>query len=154
MAALRPFHFDCQWTGKVRVGGMGPGSPEMDAVGRASFTPIMDGTWLVGEFAQDQFVGGQRVITWQAHYVVGWDPRAGTYHVTYVDNNGNASLLHGRIDEARFIIETPPAEAVQLRMAWEVIAPGQVTWRNECSIAGGPWFLVEEYLCTPLQDRE
>lgn len=35
---------------KVAAGGMGPGSPAMDAVGRATFTPIMDGAWLVGEF--------------------------------------------------------------------------------------------------------
>jgi hypothetical protein len=29
-----------------------------------------------------------------------------------------------------------------------VLAPGRVKWRNDCSIPGGPWFLVEEYVCT------
>lgn len=81
------------------------------------------------------------MITWRAHYVVGWDPRAATYHVTYVDNNGSASLLHGRIGGQRFVIEAP----------LEGVGPGKVTWRNECSIAGGPWLLVEEYLCMPLE---
>jgi hypothetical protein len=38
-------------------------------------------------------------------------------------------------------------------MAWELLEPGRVRWRNECSIGGGPWFLVEEYLCTPPEPR-
>ncbi len=58
MEALRPFHFDCEWTGKVQAGGMGPDSPEMEAVGKAIYQPIMDGGWLVGDFEQDQFVDG------------------------------------------------------------------------------------------------
>jgi hypothetical protein len=27
------------------------------------------------------------------------------------------------------------------------------TWRNEMSIAGGPWSLVEEYHLTPVPER-
>ncbi len=148
MDALRPFLFDCTWRGTVSAGGMGPGSPEMHAVGRASFRPIVDGAWLAGDFEQDQFVDGARVLTWKAHYVVGWSPQAGEYRVAYVDNNGSASLLRGRIAGGRFINETFGDEPVQLRMTWELLEPGRVRWRNECSIAGGPWFQVEEYVCT------
>jgi hypothetical protein len=154
MAALRPFHFDSQWTGTVAAGGMGPGSPEMNAVGAASYRPIMGGGWLVGDFAQDQFVAGARVLTWKAHFVLGWDPRAGEYRATYVDNTGSAALLRGRVEGARFVMETLGAAAVQNRFAWELLAPGRVRWRNECSIGGGPWALVEEYACTPRPPRE
>ena len=150
MAALRPFHFDCRWRGQVAAGGMGPGSPEMDAVGQGIFRPILDGAWLAGDFEQDQFVAGERLLTWKAHYVVGWDPRVGEYHVTYVDNAGNASVLRGRIEGARFIIESLAGEPLRLRMSWDLLEPGRVAWRNECSVAGGPWQLIEEYLCTPL----
>ena len=88
MAALTPFHSNCVWSGSVAAGGMGPGSPEMAATGKGTFTPLMDGAWLAGDFEQDQFLDGKVVITWKAHYVVGWDPRSHAYKVTYVDNNG------------------------------------------------------------------
>jgi hypothetical protein len=151
MDALRPFHFDCQWTGTVQAGGMGPGSPAMVGVGTATYRPIMDGAWLVGDFAQDQFVDGVRVIAWRAHFVVGWDPRAGEYRATYVDNNGSAALLRGGIEGERFILETLGDAPVRVRLTWTLQAPGRLTWRNDCSIAGGPWVLVEEYVCTPVQ---
>jgi hypothetical protein len=32
-AALARFHWDCEWTGTVEPGMMGPGSPRMSAVG-------------------------------------------------------------------------------------------------------------------------
>jgi hypothetical protein len=150
MEALRPFHFDCQWTGTVKAGGMGPDSPEMEGIGQAIYRPIMDGAWIVGDFEQDQFIGGARVITWRAHFVVGWDPRAGEYRATYVDNNGSAALMHGGIDGSRFILETLGEVAARVRVTWELVEPGQVKWRNDSSIGGGPWFLVEEYLCTRL----
>jgi hypothetical protein len=150
MAALRPFHFDCAWTGTVAAGGMGPGSPEMAAAGKATYRPIMDGGWLVGDFAQDQFVDGARVLTWKAHFVVGWDRQAGEYRATYVDNNGSAALLRGWIEGPRFIVELMGDAQMRNRMEWALLAGGGVRWRNEGSVAGGPWFLVEEYVCTPL----
>ncbi|MEZ4863487.1 MAG: DUF1579 family protein [Caldilineaceae bacterium] len=148
MAALKPFHSNCVWSGVVATGGMGPGSPEMAATGKGTFTPLMEGTWLAGDFEQDQFLDGKVVITWKAHYVVGWDPRAQEYKITYVDNNGSAALMHGRLAGDCFIVETLPDAPVQLRLTWTLMGPGQVQWRNECAINGGPWFLVEEYLCT------
>jgi hypothetical protein len=147
MAALTPFHSDCVWRGSVAAGGMGPGSPEMTATGKGTFTPLMDGAWLAGDFEQDQFLDGKVVITWKAHYVVGWDPRTQEYKVTYVDNNGSAALMHGRIEGERFIVETLPGAAIQLRLTWTLVVPGQVHWRNECAVNGSSWFVVEEYLC-------
>ena len=127
MAALKPFHSNCVWSGSVAANGMGPGSPEMAATGKGTFTPILDGAWLVGDFEQDQFLDGKVVITWKAHYVVGWDPRAQEYKVTYVDNNGSATLMHGRIEGERFIVETLPGAAVQLRLTWTLMAPIRFT---------------------------
>jgi hypothetical protein len=148
MAALKPFHFDCVWSGAVAANGMGPGSPEMMATGKGTFIPLMDGLWLAGDFEQDQFLDGQVVVTWKAHYVVGWDPRAQEYQITYVDNNGSAALMHGRIEGEHFIVETLPNAAIQLRLTWTLSGPGQVHWRNEYAVQGSPWVLVEEYLCT------
>ncbi len=153
MEALRPFLFDCQWTGTVRANGMGPGSPEMEATGKARFQPIIDGGWLVGDFEQDQFVGRVRVITWKAHFVVGWDPHVREYRATYVDNNASSALLRGRIEGSRFIIETLGESAVRNRMQWELLGGGLAKWRNDWSIDGGPWSLVEDYVCTPIAGR-
>ena len=148
MERLRAFHFDCEWSGQVAAGGMGPGSPEMDAIGKASYRRIMDGAWLVGDFAQDQYLSGKRVITWKAHFVIGWDARAGEYRANYVDNNGSSALLRGWIDGPRFVMETLGESDVRNRLAWELVEPGVVKWRNDCSISNGPWFLVEEYVCS------
>jgi Protein of unknown function (DUF1579) len=152
MDALQPFLFDCEWTGTVRPNGMGPGSPEMNAIGKATFRPAMDGGWLFGDLEQDQFVDGQRVITWKAHFVIGWDPRVGEYRATYVDNNASSAVLRGRIEGSRFIIETVGDGAVRNRMEWELVGGGLTKWRNDCSIDGGPWFLVEDYVCTPIAE--
>jgi hypothetical protein len=87
MDALRPFHFDCEWTGKVAA----------------------------------------------------------------VDNNGSSALLRGYIDGSRFVIEVLGDGPVQNRMQWKLLDGGHVAWRNDCSINGGPWQLVEEYACTPVK---
>ena len=53
---LRRFFFDKGIAnGIVKADMMGPGSPEMRAVGRWTGGPIMDGLWLVGDYQQDQF---------------------------------------------------------------------------------------------------
>ena len=45
-------------------------------------------------------------------------------------------------------VADPP---VRIRLTWELAGPA-VVWRNEMSVAGGPWSLVEEYVCTPVAD--
>jgi len=149
MAALRTFLFDCVWTGDISPNGMGPGSPRMSAMGKARFSPILDGAWIACDCEQDQFIADRKVITWKAHFVVGWDPRGNSYKLLYADNNGSSTLMQGRIDDASFICETAGDDAVQLRLTWTFLGNNEVEWRNECSIDGGPWFLIENYRCTP-----
>lgn len=153
MAALKPFHSDCTWTGYVSAEGMGPGSPRMEANGKATFMQIMGGVWLVGEFEQDQFVNGELVIRWMMHYVVGWNPEAGEYKIILVDNNGATALMRGHIDGDRFVVESAGEGPVRLRLTWELGDNGYIKWRNESSINGGPWFLIEEYVCVPVTVR-
>jgi hypothetical protein len=126
----------------------------MDATGKATYRTIMDGAWLVGDFEQDQFIRGVLALTWKAHFVIGWDARAGEYRATYVDNNGSSALLRGYIDGLRFVIEVIGNGPVQNRMEWKRLDGGRVSWRNDCSINGGPWQLVEEYTCEPLTKGE
>jgi len=150
MEALKRFHFDCKWIGTVEPNGMGPGSPLMQAEGRGIFTPLMDGLWLAGDFEQQQFVNCETIITWKAHYVVGWDPRAREYKVTFVDNNGGAALMVGRIEGNRFIVETFGNTQIKLRLVWEIAGEKEIKWSNWMSLYGGQWTLVEEYMCVPL----
>jgi hypothetical protein len=56
MAALRRFYRDSRWAGWIHEGGMGPGTPKMKGIGRATFRPIQGGRWWVGDFEQDQFL--------------------------------------------------------------------------------------------------
>lgn len=150
MAALKRFHFDCKWVGTVEPNGMGPGSPPMQAEGRGIFAPLMDGLWLAGDFEQQQFLNGEPVITWKAHYVAGWDGRAGDYKITYVDNNGSAALMRGRLEGERFVVESLGDAPVKLRLVWEIIDENRIKWSNWMSLQADRWVLIEEYICVPL----
>src|SRR5512132_2470577 len=87
MQELRRFFPDVSWTGTIREGGMGPGSPEMRAVGSGTHELIQDGRWLVGTYQQDQYLlDGCYLLTWQLLWVVGWTPDAGAYRATMADN--------------------------------------------------------------------
>src|SRR3954454_12826813 len=115
MEALKMFHFECKWTGTVKAGGMGPNSPEMKAEGKGLFRPIMDGLWLVGDFEQVQLVHEVPVITWKAHYIVGWNSQEQEYKITLVDSNAAVGLMSGRIEGNRFIAETGAHSPVKLQ---------------------------------------
>lgn len=154
MEALQKFHFDCKWTGTVRAGGMGPNSPEMAVVGQGLFHPIMNGRWLVGDFEQDQMVNGEVVITWQAHYIAGWNPQEQVYKIALVDSNGVVGTMVGRIEGNRFIAETNSEAPVKLQMVWELLVGGNIVWTNRCAAGNDAWFLIEEYVCTPLAPSE
>jgi uncharacterized protein DUF1579 len=150
MDTLARFHPDVAWSGAIQEGGMGPGTPAMTAVGGGTTERIQDGRWIVGDYWQDQYLAdGTFVLRWQLHWVTGWDPRAGEYRATIADNYGNAMVMRGWIDGDQLTFETIDAEPVRLRMVWDATEPGVLMWRNEMSIAGGPFTLVEEYRCTP-----
>jgi hypothetical protein len=88
------------------------------------------------------------VLTWQLHWVTGWDDDAQEYRAALADNYGHADVMHGRIDGDRLVYETLGTGPVRLRLVWDVSDPSAAVWSNERSIAGGPWTLVETYRMT------
>ena len=97
MADLLRFHRDISWTGTIAEGGMGPGTPAMTASGSGTHTLIQDGRWVVGDYRQDQhLLDGTHVLTWQLHWVAGWDPALGEYRATVADCYGHAEVMGGR----------------------------------------------------------
>ena len=150
MAGLARFHTDVTWTGTIQPDGMGPGTPAMTAVGWGTHQTIQDGRWIVGSYQQDQFLpAGSFVLTWQLHWVAGWDPTAGEYRATLADNYGHTDVMRGRIDGDRLTFETIGDPPVRLRLVWDRTDPADMVWRNEMSVGGAPWSLVEEYHCRP-----
>jgi hypothetical protein len=97
MAALARFHTDVTWTGSIQAGGMGPGIPALTAVGWGKHEAIQDGRWIVGTYQEDQFLADNTfVLTWQLHWVAGWDPTAGEYRATLADNSSGTGAAHPR----------------------------------------------------------
>jgi hypothetical protein len=145
------FFPDVMCTGTISEGGMGPGTPAMTARGHGTAEHIQDGRWIVGTYAQDQWLlDGTFVLTWELHLVVGWDPTNDEYRATVADNYGHALVMRGRIEGDRFIIESLDDGPARLRMVWDASNPLDLTWRNETSIGGGTWALIEAYHMTPL----
>jgi hypothetical protein len=147
--ALARFHWDCAWTGTIEPDTMGRGSPRMSAVGQARFTWTDDGLWLRGEFAQDQFAGERLVLTWKAHYLIGWDPRARDYVAFMADNCGHAGVMRGKIDGDRLVLESTDEGPAAFRVTWDLADPEAPSWIDEVSLDGGPWQLIERYVMTP-----
>jgi hypothetical protein len=151
MDALTRFFPDVNWTGRIDAGGMGPGSPEMTATGRGTHERIQDGRWIVGTYTQDQFLlDGTYVLTWELHWVVGWDPDRGEYRATLADNYGHAGVMSGQTDGHRLVFQTDADAPVRLRLTWDISDPSNITWRNEATVGDGPWMQVETYQMTPI----
>jgi hypothetical protein len=144
--ALRRFHRNVTWTGTVKANGA---VPEMTATGRGTFRWINRGLWVLGEFHQDQFYEGRKVTEWSAQYIAGWDYSRKTYVAFAADSNGRCVPFVGAIEGDRFVITSEGATIggapVRLRMIWDATDPAVMRWRNEMSIADGPWTLIEEY---------
>ena len=149
MVALERFYADVTWTGTIEAGGMGPGTPAMTARGRGTHSRLHDGLWIVGDYRQDQFLeDGTYVLTWQLHWVTGWDADAQEYRAVLTDNYGHTGVMRGRVDGDRLVYESLGEGPVQLRLVWDLSDPAAAVWSNERSIAGGPWTLVETYRMT------
>lgn len=150
MAAMKRFHRNVTWTGTVKAT---PLTPEMTATGRGRFHEEVGGLWIVGEFHQDQFSEGRKVTDWGCLYIAGWDASRQTYVAFAADSNGRCVPFAGVIEGDRFTITSEGATIggapVRLRMIWDAGGAGAMTWRNEMSIAGGPWSLIEEYDMIP-----
>jgi hypothetical protein len=150
MEKLGRFYPDVTWTGTIREGGMGPGSPVMTGVGRGTAQTIQDGRWIVFDCEQDQFLpDGTFVLKWQLHWVSGWAPEHGDYRAVMTDNYGHADVFRGHIDGDRLVYESLEGASARLRFTWDASQPGVIVWRNEIATGGGSWFLIEEYAMVP-----
>jgi hypothetical protein len=126
----------------------------MTAVGRSTVRWISDGLWAVADMEQQQFVGQTEVLTWKAHLIAGWDFSAREYRAAVADSNGNLGLYVGQIADDRLTLTSADEYTIwgrptRLRLTWDVQDPTAMKWRNECSVQGGPWTLVEEYTMVP-----
>lgn len=149
MEALARFHVDITWDGTISEGGMGPGTPEMTATGRGTHESIQGGRWIVGSYEQDQYLrDGTFVLHWELHWVAGWDPMVGEYRATVADCYGHAEVLRGYIEGDVLTFESIGDPPAKIRLVWNFTDPDRPTWRNELSVGGSPWFLVEEYELT------
>jgi Protein of unknown function (DUF1579) len=153
--ALIRFFPDVTWSGAIHENGMGPGTPPMTATGRGEHRLIQDGRWIVGNYEQDQYLlDGTFVLKWQLHWVVGWDPMNQEYRATIADNYGRADVMRGHIDGDRLIFETLGDAPVRIRLTWDATHADDLVWRNEMSVQGALWFLVEDYHMTPIDRAE
>jgi hypothetical protein len=146
---LARFHPNGTWTGIVNAGGMGVGSPAMDAKGKATCEWIIGGLWLSCDFEQDQFFDGKKVLTWKARWIAGWDPGAGEYRAVGVDSNGASFIFGGKIAGEALVMESLSESPVKLRFTWDASDPGVIRWKNEISVSRSPYRLIEEYVITP-----
>ena len=150
MRQLERFFPDVTWDGAIVAGGMGPGSPAMRATGQGVHRWIQGGIWVIGDYVQQQYLeDGAPVLRWELHWVAGWDPDGHTYVATTADNYGHATLLTGRIEGDRLVFVSSPELPVRIRLTWDASAPEALTWRNEVSLDGQAWQLVEEYRMRP-----
>jgi Protein of unknown function (DUF1579) len=151
VAALARFFPDVIWTGEIAEGGMGPGTPPITAHGRGHHESIQDGLWIVGTYSQEQYtLDGSPVLTWQLHWVVGWDAARQQYRATLNDNYGHADVMSGHIDGDRLTFETAADAPVRLRLVWDATDPDNLVWTNESQVGGGPWTLIETYHMRPV----
>lgn len=150
MAALRRFFPGVTWRGTIHEGGMGPGTPAMTGVGRGTAGVIQDGRWIAGDYEQEQFLAdGTFVLRWQLHWVCGWSPEHGEYRAAMVDNYGHADVYRGQMDGDRLVFESMGDTGPRLRFTWDASNLEAMLWRNEMSVDGESWFLIEEYPMVP-----
>ena len=147
MAALAPFYRDWRWSGTIQAGGMGPSSPEMSGHGRGVCRLIQDGLWYDCDFEQDQHLhDGTFVLTWRLHWIAGWDRPSGEYRASSADNNGpTLATYRGRIDGNRLVYESLDDALPRIRLTWILDDATHARWRNEYTLDGKTWGLIEEY---------
>ena len=147
VAALAPFYRNWTWTGSIEAGGMGPGSPEMTGRGRTTTKAIQGGLWYACDFEQGQFLmDGTFVLKWQLHWVTGWDRASGEYRASCADNNGpTLDIYRGVLDRDRLVYESVQDRLPRLRFTHILTGPQTSRWRNEISVDGENWSLIEEY---------
>ena len=94
-------------------------------------------------------MNGKKLLTWKARWIIGWDMMAAGYRAVGVDTNGIAFIFRGEINGDRLVMESLGEGPVKLRFTWDARDPKALTWKNEMSMGGGPWSLIEQYVLTP-----
>jgi hypothetical protein len=147
MKALAPFYRNWHWSGAIEAGGMGPGSPAMTGIGSAHCRLIEDGLWYDCDFEQEQrLLDGTFVLRWQLKWVAGWDSRAREYRACSADNQGpNLGLYRGSLVGDRLVYESVDEGLPRIRLTWILDDATHCRWRNELTIDGTTWGLIEEY---------
>src|SRR4029079_5402953 len=120
MEQLAPFYRDWRWAGTIQAGGMGPGSPEMSGIGRATCHLIQDGLWFASHLDTDQrLAGGTFVLSWRLHWVTGWDATAGEYRASSADNNGpTLAIYRGSLHGNELVYESLQEGFPRIRLTW------------------------------------
>ncbi len=81
--------------------------------------------------------------------MTGWDGRASEYRASSTDNQGpNLGVYRGRIDGDRLVYESLDASLPRIRLTWILSDAGHCSWRNELTLDGSTWSLIEEYEMT------
>jgi hypothetical protein len=147
VAALAPFYRNWVWSGTIETGGMGPGSPAMTGKGSATCGLIQDGLWYSCQFEQDQYLAdGTFVLKWQLNWITGWDRAAGEYRASSADNNGpNLAIYRGRLAGDTLVYEPLDGALPRIRLTWILKDASHAVWRNEFTLDGQAWSLIEEY---------
>jgi hypothetical protein len=153
MRALEPFYRNWRWTGTIEAGGMGPGSPLMHGTGHATCRLIQDGLWYACDFQQDQHLAdGTFVLAWRLHWVTGWDAAACEYRAASADNNGPTLAIYRGVLNGNALVYEPLGDALpRIRLTWLLDDDTHARWRNEITLDGSTWSLIEEYAmeCEP-----
>jgi hypothetical protein len=85
-------------------------------------------------------------VTWRLHWVTGWDGWVGEYRASSADNQGpNLGLYRGRLEGERLVYESLQEGLPRIRLTWILADPDHCTWRNEYTVDGSIWTLIEEY---------
>ena len=75
----------------------------------------------------------------------------GEYRASVDDNYGHVEILSGHIDGDLLTFESIGSPPVRLRLSWQLVDEATMVWRNEVAVQGGPFELVERYVCTSIK---
>ena len=122
----------------------------MSGVGSARCRLVQEGLWYDCDFEQQQhLLDGTFVLRWQLKWVTGWDGRAGEYRASSADNQGpNLGLYRGRLEGDRLVYESLQDGLPRIRLTWILDDDTHCRWRNELTLDGVTWSLIEEYEMT------
>jgi len=70
---------------------------------RVTCERVIDGLWFSCTLEQDQFAGGEKVLTWKSHWVGGCDVAAQEYRAASFDSNDVAAVFLGEIEGDQLI---------------------------------------------------